>query len=130
MSSVTVTTAGLVSVVSIMMTDTRGSAPSAYDYVTIGDHAWLADPSGATTTMGNELQRTAGTGTKQTRWLANDTCQWTNTFSFAASYNIREAAIFNYAAAGNMLSIATFTAIPVTTADTLAVTYQVSLTNV
>jgi hypothetical protein len=63
-----------------------------------------------------EIKRKAGTGTRVTTTVTNDTFQLVATFSSAdtlsGSSNVTEVGMFNDAAAGTMLMRQVFTAIP------------------
>lgn len=96
------TDTGFASVAGLLLTDV---GDTAYDYLAIGTGAVAADPTDAT--LGGEEGRKAGTGTRQTTDVANDTAQVQATFSdadgLAGVDAITEVGMFNGTPAGTML---------------------------
>lgn len=87
--------------------------------ISVNDFDWLAIGTGVTafnaaqTTLVAETHRVAGTGTRVTTAVANDTAQLVATFSgFAGTEAVTEIGEFNLAAAGDMLMRQAFGALP------------------
>ncbi|RMD71944.1 MAG: hypothetical protein D6822_02175 [Cyanobacteria bacterium J149] len=79
-----------------------------------------------TTALGAEIARAAATVTNTTTTTTGDTEQWVHTFSFSGSYAITEEGLFdNNTSGGNMLASQSFSAINVTSGDSLQITHKV-----
>lgn len=70
-------------------------------------------------------QRVVGFISNETTSVTNDTCQFITTYNFTASFSVQESGIFNNTAAGDMLCRQTFTALSVSSADALTVTWKI-----
>lgn len=97
-----ITYAGMAEVAGLILTDVGGTA---FDYVGIGTSSIAEDP--AQTDLQSPLKRKAGTGTRVTTSVTNDTAQLVATFSSAdglsGTSTICEVGMFNAATAGTML---------------------------
>jgi hypothetical protein len=70
------------------------------------------------------LERAAGTVSRVTTTVTNDTYQITYTWTASASHTVEEVGVFNAASAGTMLSHALTTSKAVTNSETLTGTYR------
>lgn len=86
--------------------------------VAVGDTALTAESST------NGFARAAGTVSRITTNVANDTFQITKTFTSSGSTTIQEVGVFNAASVGVILSHALTGTKVVASGDTLAITYQ------
>lgn len=86
--------------------------------VAIGDTALTAE------IVDSGLSRAAGTVSRVTTTVTNDTFQITKTFTATGSKSIEEIGIFNAASTGTLLSHALTTTKSVANTDTLTATYQ------
>jgi len=119
--------AGLAEVSSLVLTDNPGTA-TAFDYIALGVGTGQAVTA---TTLASEVvtvggERTAGTGTQTTTTVTNDTAQLVVTWSFTGSLALTEAGIFNAASTGDMLAYQNFSALNVTSGDSLEITWKVA----
>lgn len=85
--------------------------------VAVGDTTLTAEAST------NGFARAAGTVSRITTTVTNDTYQITKTFTATGALTIEEVGIFNAASTGTLLSHALTGTKPLVTNDTLAVTY-------
>lgn len=74
------------------------------------------------------LQRAVATVTRVTTTVADDTLQLLHTWTATAAHAVREAGVFNLAAAGDMLARKTFAVINVANTDELKLTYKFPIT--
>ena len=120
------TNTGLAQIAGLLLTDIDGTA---FDFVGIGTGTTGA--LATDTTLQTEKKRKAGTGTRITTTVTNDTAKLVATFSSADGLSgtdqITEVGMFNDASAGVMVMRQTFTAIPCgwTGGDTLEMTVTV-----
>lgn len=120
-----ITNAGMAEVAGLIGTDTQGDV-TAFDYIAIG--TGTTAPSASDTTLASEQQRAAATGTRVTTTVTNDTLQLVkDAFTFSGSYAITEVGVFNASTGGTMLSRSTFSAVNVTSNDTLKVTVKIQV---
>jgi len=99
-----VVTAGKAAVAGLILTDV---SVNDFDYLAIG--TGTTGPVAGNTTLETETHRVAGTGTRQTTTVTNDTAQLVATFSgFAGTEAVTEIGMFNAAAAGDLLMRQTF----------------------
>jgi hypothetical protein len=70
------------------------------------------------------LERAAGTVSRVTTTVTNDTFQITKTWTASGSKTVEEVGVFNAASAGTMLSHALTTSKAVTSGETITATYQ------
>jgi hypothetical protein len=87
-------------------------------------------PDAADTTLGAEItsaggERTTGYVSIETQTVTNDTCQFVTTYNFTASFSVQESGVFNHTSTGDMLCRQTFTALSVSSADALTVTWKI-----
>ena len=120
------TNTGFASVAGLLLTDV---GDTAYDYIGIGTGVVAADPTD--TDLGTPVKRKAGTGTRETTTVANDTAQIVVTFAAADTLSgaqaITESGVMNAAAAGTMACRQTFDPMNMNwdAGDSLQVTWKV-----
>ncbi len=120
------TNTGFASVAGLLLTDV---GDTAYDYIGIGTGVVAADPTD--TDLGTPVKRKAGTGTRETTTVANDTAQIVVTFAAADTLSgtqaITESGVMNAAAAGTMGCRQTFDPMNMNwdAGDNLQVTWKV-----
>ena len=120
-----VTNAGKAEVAALIGTDTAGDG-TAFDYIAIG--TGTTSETASDTALENENQRAAAVGTRTTTSVTNDTLQLVkDAFTFGSSANITESGVFNASTGGTMLCRKTFSAIGVTSDDTLNVTWKIQI---
>lgn len=98
-----------------------------FTYIALGSSSTAV--AGSDTALTSEiasggLSRAAGTVSRVTTTLANDTYQVTKTFTASATLTIEELGIFNASSSGTLLSHALTGTKQVTSLDTLVVTYK------
>jgi len=123
----TVVNTGRAQVAGLLLTDVGGTA---FDYIAIGTGTTAAAVTD--TTLGTEIttgggERTAGTGTRVTTSVANDTAQLVVTFTFTGSFAVTESGVLNAGVAGVLLSRQTFGAINVVSGDSIEVTWKIQV---
>lgn len=119
-----VPTVGKAAVAGCILTDV---ATNRFDYIAIGTGVGAA--AAGDTTLGTEIstgggERSAGTGTRVTTTVTNDTAQLVVTFTFTATFAVTEAGVLNAASAGDLLSRQVFSAINVVSGDSLEITWK------
>ena len=120
------TNVGFAEVAGLITLDVGGTA---FDYIAIGTGTTAFDPT--QTALANEIKRKAGTGTRVTTTVTNDTHQLVTTFSSADGLTgtsaVTESAEFNASTGGTMLNRQTFSALNINwdAGDTLQVTWKV-----
>ena len=102
----------------------QASSYTAFDYIAVGTGTTSA--SATDTALENETDRQAATGTLTTTSVTDDTMQLVASFT-GINATITEAGVFNASTGGTMLARQTFSGIPLTTNDTLEVTYKVQV---
>lgn len=118
------TNVGFAEVAGLILLDVTGQ--TAFDYIAIGTGVTAFDPTDEA--LVTETHREAGTGTRITTTVTNDTAQLEYTFSgYGGSEAITESGVFNDATVGIMLCRQTFSALNIDWAagDTLKVTWKV-----
>ncbi len=124
----TMTNTGFASVAGLLLTDV---GDTAYDYIGIGTGVVAADPTD--TDLGTPVKRKAGTGTRQTSAVANDTAQIIVTFAAADTLSgtdaITESGVMNAGAAGTMICRQVFAALNIDwdAGDTLQITWKIQV---
>lgn len=122
-----VVTAGIGEITGLMLSDVGGTA---FDYLAVGTDS--TSPSASDTALGAEitdsgLARAAGTGSRETTTVTNDTAKLTHTWNnITADKSIRELGVFNAASGGTMLARANVT-IDVSANDSLTLTHKTVL---
>ena len=123
-----ITNAGMAEVAGLILTDVGGTA---FDYIAIGTGTTPFDPT--QTALVTEIKRKAGTGSRVTTTVTNDTAQLVTTFSSADTLSgtsaVTESGVFNAATAGTMLCRQVFSALNINwdAGDTLQVTWKVQV---
>jgi len=104
------TNIGLAEIAGLLLADV--TEVTAFDYIAIGTGTTAFDPT--QTSLVTETHREAGTGTRVTTTVTNDTAQLVRTFSgYSGSEDITESGVFNAATGGIMLCRQTFSALPI-----------------
>ena len=123
-----ITNAGFAEVAGLLLTDVGGTA---FDYIAIGTGTTAFDPT--QTTLVTELSRKAGTGSRVTTSVTNDTAQLQAQFSSADGLSgtsaVTESGVFNASSGGTMLCRQTFSALNIDwdAGDTLTVTWKIQV---
>lgn len=102
---------------------------AAFDYIAVGTGttaAVVGDTTLGTEVTDSGMARAAGTTSRVTTTVANDTARLTKSFSVTATKAITEMGILNASSGGVLLCRVVFTAENVTNGDTLVATYDVS----
>lgn len=98
-----------------------------FTYIAVGTSATAVAATDTTLTaeiVDTGLERAAGTVSRITTTVANDTFQITKTWTATGSKTIEEVGVFNAASAGTMLSHALTTSKAVSSGETITGTYQ------
>ncbi len=103
----------------------NGVVTTPFKYIAIG--TGTASPSASDTALGNEVARASATTGRTTTSVSNDTATWSASFSFTSSYAITESGIFDASSGGNMLARQTFSAVNVSSGDSLTVNWKVQV---
>ncbi len=123
-----ITNAGKAEAAALLLTDVSGTD---FDYIAIGTGTTAADATDTAleheiVTGGGERRGGADvTGSQVTTSVTNDTAQWVTTFTFTSSFAVTESGIFNASSGGDMLCRQTFSAINVSSGDSLQITWKV-----
>ena len=123
------TNTGFAEVAGLLCGD-QAASHTAFDYIAVGTGTTAAtatDTQLETEETENSLGRSAGTGTRVTENVANDTCQILKSFSVSGSVAVTESAVLNASSTGIMLCRQTFSAINVADGDTLQITWKVTV---
>jgi hypothetical protein len=121
-----ITNAGFAEVAGLILTDVGGTA---FDYIGIGVGTTAFDPT--QTALVSEIKRKAGTGTRVTTSVTNDTAQLVTTFSSAdtlsGTSSVTEVGMFNASTGGTMIMRQVFTALAINwnAGDTLQITVKI-----
>jgi len=118
-----VTNAGLAGMASRCNGD---GAEAVFTYIAVGTGVVAA--SVANTTLGTEtaasgLTRAAGTASRTTTDVTNDTASLTKTFTVTGTVAVTESGVLNAASGGTLLSRQVFTAVNVVNGDSLQITW-------
>jgi len=121
-----VTNAGLAEVCGLIASDITATA---FDYLAIGIGTTAI--TAGDTTLGSEITggggaRAAATSTVDTSTPTQPYAQFVNTFSFTGTYAVTEAGVFNASSGGDMLAAQTFSAVNVSSGDSLNITYKIT----
>ena len=105
----------------------NGVVTNFFEYIAIGTGA--VAPAAGDTALGAEIStgggaRAAGTTSRVTTDVTNDTAQIVVTFAFTSSFAVTESGVLDSAAAGTLLARQTFSAINVVNGDSLQVTWK------
>lgn len=122
-----ITSAGKAALAGLLLTDVAGTA---FDYIAIGtgtNAANVSDTTLQTEASTNGASRVAGTGTRVTTSVTNDTAQLVASWTFSGSFAITEAGILNASSNGTLLARQVFSAINVASGDQLQITWQVQI---
>jgi hypothetical protein len=116
--------AGIVQMVKVV---TGQTTPTFWQYVAVG--TGTITPVATLTALGNEVMRVTAATATGTSSFAGDTAILTAAFTFAASYAITEAGLFDSQnpSSGNMLGWITIGTYNVVSGDQLTVTWQETL---
>ena len=123
-----ITNAGLAAMAALLLTDVT---EDGFDYIAVGvgtTAAAATDTTLETEITDSGLARAAGTGTRVTTTVTNDTAQLATTFSVTGSKAVTEAGMLNAASAGDLLARQVFSALNVVDGDSLAITWKIVFT--
>jgi len=122
----TITSVGKAELAGLMVADVGGTG---WDYIAIGTGTPTSTALGAEITSGGGERRGGAnvTGTRITTNTTNDTAQWTTTFTFTSSFAVTEAGLFNAPSGGTMLASQSFSALNVTSGNTLTITWKIQI---
>lgn len=104
-------------------------AEAAFTYIAVGIGTGAA--AAGDTTLGSEtttagLARAAGTASRVTTTVANDTAQLLKAFSVTGTVAVTESGVLNAASVGVLLCRQVFSAINVVNGDTLTITWKIA----
>lgn len=122
-----ITNAGMAGIASRINGD---GSEAAFTYIAVGTGttaANAADTTLETETATSGLSRAAGTASRVTTDVTNDTAQLTKTFSVTGSVAVTESGVLNAASSGVLLCRQTFSAINVVNGDSLQVTWKIDV---
>jgi len=123
-SNNTVMNVGKAQVAGLMLTDLgTGSVGAAFDYLAIG--TGTTAPNATQTALIGEKYRIAGTGSRTTTNVANDTARLTGNFAITASITASEIGALNSASSGVMLARTTFSGISAVSGNTIQAGYDI-----
>jgi len=96
-------------------------------------HMAIGIGTGGTTTLNSEIitgdgDRDAVTPTSETTTTSGDTMEADNTFTFSAGFAVTEEGLFNNDTTGDLIAYRTFSAINVTSGDSLQITHSIVFT--
>lgn len=121
-----ITSAGKAGVASRINGD---GAEAAFTYIAVGTGttaANAADTTLQTETAASGLSRAAGTASRVTTTVANDTAQLVKTFSVTGTVAVTESGVLNAASNGVLLARQVFSAINVVNGDSLQITWKIA----
>lgn len=119
----TVMNAGKAQVAGLILTDLgTGSVGAAFDYLAIG--TGTTAPNATQTALIGEKYRIAGTGSRITTNVNNDTARLTGNFAITSSITASEIGVLNSASSGVMLCRTTFNGVSLTSGNTLYARYD------
>ena len=104
--------------------------PAAATFIAVGTgttDANVADTTLETELAASGLSRAAGTVSLETTTVTDDTARVTKTFSVTGTVAVTEAGLLNAASAGSLLARRVFAEVNVVNTDSLAVTWDVSV---
>lgn len=121
----TVMNLGKAQVAGLILTDLgTGSVGAAFDYLAIG--TGTTAPNATQTALIGEKYRIAGTGSRATVNVTNDTARLTGNFAITSSITASEIGVLNSSSSEVMLCRATFSGVGLTSGNTLATAYNVT----
>ena len=100
-----------------------------FTYIAVGTGttaANAADTTLETETAASGLSRAAGTASRITTTVTDDTAQLTKTFTVTGTVAVTEAGMLNAGAAGVLLARQVFSAINVVNGDSLTITWKIA----
>lgn len=103
-------------------------SPAAFTYIAVGTGTTAAatsDTALQTEVSTSGLSRVAGTVSRVTTSITNDTAQVTTTFTVSGSVAVTEAGLLNASSTGTLLARQVFSAINVENGDTLQITWKI-----
>ena len=101
---------------------------AAFTYIAVGTGttaANVADTALQTETATSGLSRAAGTASRITTTVTNDTAQITKTFTVTGSVAVTESGLLNAASNGTLVARQVFSAVNVVNGDSFAVTWKI-----
>lgn len=120
-----ITKVGLAAMAGLFLTDVGGTA---FDYMAIG--IGTTPETANDTTLESEIasgggERKAGTGTRVTTTVTNDTAQLEAAFTFTAPFAVTEVGVLNDPTTGTLATRKVFSAYNVISGDVLTIRYKV-----
>lgn len=108
----------------------NGVITNFFEHIAIGTGTVAA--AAGDTTLGTEITtgggaRAAGTTSRVTTDVSNDTAQIVVTFAFTASFAVTESGVLDSISAGTLLCRQTFSAVNVVNGDSLQVTWKIDV---
>lgn len=108
----------------------NGVITNFFEHIAIG--TGTVAPAAGDTALGAEITtgggaRAAGTTSRVTTTVTNDTAQIVLTFSFTASFAVTESGVFDSISAGAMLCRQTFSAVNVVSGDSIQITWKIAV---
>jgi hypothetical protein len=122
-----VTSSGKAAIAALILTDISSND---FDYIALGTGTTAA--AAGNTSLESEIttgggQRAAGSGTRITTSITNDTAQLVSSFSFTDSFAVTEAGMFNSDTGGDLLCRQVFSPVNVISGDTLQITWKIQV---
>ena len=117
----TIMNAGLAEVSGLILSDVGGNG---FENLAVG--TGTAAPNATQSALIAETYRVAGTGSQEQTTVANDTARLTSSIAITSTNAVTEAGIFNSSSAGDMLARTTFSAVSVSSGDTINIGYDVA----
>lgn len=102
-------------------------AEAVFTYIAVGTGttaAAVTDTTLETETAASGLSRAAGTASRSTTDVTNDTAELTKTFTVTGSVAVTESGVLNAASTGTLLSRQVFAAVNVVNGDSLQITWK------
>jgi hypothetical protein len=110
-----------------ILTNRIKAAGTEPNFVAIGTGA-TAEAASQTALVTEVETRVAGTSTRQTTSVANDTYRVVGTVSITATRALQESGLFDASSAGNMFTRGVFTTINLVNGDSIQVTWNLQFT--
>lgn len=104
-------------------------SPAPFSYIALGTGTTAAaatDTALQTEISTGGLARASATLSQTTTSVANDTLQFTHTFTASASFAVTEEGILNAASGGTLLAHQVFAAVNVASGDSISITHSVA----
>ncbi len=102
-------------------------AEAVFTYIAVGTGVTAADPGDTTLEAeiaSDGLSRAAGSASRSTTDVADDTAELTKTFTVSGTKAVTESGVLNAGAAGTLLNRQVFSAVNVVSGDSLQITHK------